>query len=111
MNKKRTLGIAIAIIGVVLIGFSMYIKTQVLQGNAQIASGQKKLDTTSKVFSFSSATKPFGDQVTKSGNKKIAKGKEEIAYYTKLANQLQVGGIILIVVGAGIAVFSGKKRR
>ncbi len=110
MSIQRIIGLIVLIGGIVMLCISMYIKTQVLAGNEQIASGEQKLNTVDKVFSFSPATKDFGSQVTKSGKAKIAKGKEEIAYYTALANQLQVGGIVFLIAGGAIFLF-GKKRK
>lgn len=110
MNIQRIIGLIALIAGVVLIGFSVYIKKEVAAGNAQIARGEQKISTTEKVFSLSPTTKQLGSGFTKSGKEQIAKGKEEIAYYTNLANKLQIGGIILIIAGAGILIF-GKKRK
>lgn len=110
MSIQRIIGLIVLIGGVALICISMYIKTQIVAGNEQIASGEQKIKTMDTVFSLSPATKQVGSAVTNSGKQKIAKGKEEIAYYTALASQLQIGGIILIVAGAGIFIF-GKKRK
>jgi len=104
------LGLAALIVGVVLLGSSLYIKSEVLAGQEQVSSGERKLNALDRVFSASPTTKQYGSQLTKSGKSKIAKGKEDIAYYTSLANKLQIGGIVLIVVGAGVLLFGKKKR-
>jgi hypothetical protein len=110
MNIRRIIGIIAVIGGIVLICISRYIKSEILAGNEQISSGEKQLSTMDKLFSLNPSTKPLGDQMTSSGRKKIAEGREEIAYYTRLANQLQIGGIILIVAG-GVIFITGKKRK
>jgi hypothetical protein len=110
MRSHKTIGTVALILGVVLLGSSMYIKSEVLAGQEQVASGERKLNALDRVFSSNSATKSYGSQITKSGRSKIAQGKEEIAYYTSLANKLQIGGIVLIVVGAGFLLFGKKKR-
>jgi hypothetical protein len=110
MSSQRIIGLIALIAGVILIGFAMYIKQEVVSGNAQIARGEQKINTTEKVFSLTPTTKQLGSGFTKSGKEQIAKGKEEIAYYTNLANKLQITGIILLIVGGGILIF-GKKRR
>jgi len=111
MRLQRMIGIIALAGGVVLLGISMYIKSEILAGNEQIAAGERKLSTIDKVFSVSPTTQQYGSQITKSGRSKIAKGKEDIAYYTDLANKLQIGGIILLVGGAGVLLFGNKKKK
>ena len=110
MRYQRMIGMIALIGGVVCLGFSMYIKSEVLAGQEQIASGERKLNALDRVFSASPTTKSYSSQLTKSGRSKIAQGKEDIAYYTSLANTLQISGVVLIIVGAGIFLFGKKKR-
>jgi hypothetical protein len=111
MNTKRILGIICVIGGVVLLCISGYIKSQVGEGSEQVAAAQKKLDQGNSLFSMSPATKQLGQGITGGANKKIASAKEMIAYYQNLAEQLMIGGIVLIVVGGIVLIFSRKKRR
>src|SRR5690349_5951950 len=110
MKAQRIIGVIAIVGGIILICIARYIKAEIVAGNEQISSGEKQLSTMDKVFSLSPATKPVGDQLTSSGRQKIARGKEEILHYSKLANQLQIGGIVLIVVGT-VVFITGKKRK
>jgi hypothetical protein len=111
MSTKRILGIICVIAGVALLCISGYIKSQVGQGSEQVAAAQKKLDQGNSLFSLNSTTKQIGQGMTSGANKKIASAKEQIAYYQNLAEQLQMGGILLIVVGGIVLIFSRKKRK
>ena len=111
MNIRRILGIVVVIAGIALIVISQYIKTQVAEGNLQISSAQQKVDQGNKLFSLSPYSKPIGQQMTGSAQKKINAGQEQVAYYDQLADQLQIGGIILIVIGAVIILIPRRAKR
>jgi hypothetical protein len=72
---------------------------QVNEGNAQIKKAEKMVDQGNSLFSLSPATKQLGKGITQSAEKKINMGKEQIAYYTALAGQLKMAGIILLIIG------------
>ncbi len=110
MNRKRICGIVVFICGLALIGGANYIETQVNQGRSQINSAQKSVDRGNSLFSLSPATKGVGQAITGGAQKKIDEGRREVAQYSQLASSLQIGGIILLVVGAGIVLFSWKKK-
>jgi len=111
VNFRRILGILIVLIGAVSIGFSYYIKQQVSAGEEKIESAQKSVDKGNQLFSGSSnpIVKGFGQSMTGSAQKKINKGKEEVVKYATLADQLQMGGIALIVLGAILIVIPRRK--
>lgn len=111
MNTKRKIGLVILIIGIIFIGFSVFINKRVEEGRGQIASAQKKTDQASDLFSLNPVTKELGKGVTGSIQEKIDEGKQQADAYAKLATWLTVGGIIFLIVGGGSIVFGGKKRR
>ena len=106
MKILRILGIVVMVAGVVCIFFSNYITNQVNEGKIKIEEGQKTVDTSSGLFSTNPYTKPIGKGITSSAQKKIDAGKEEVVYYEQLAQTLQISGIVGIIVGAAITVFS-----
>jgi hypothetical protein len=110
VNFKRILGIVSCVAGLVLIGVAFYIKGHVAEGKAQIAEGQQKIDQTKSLFSIVPQTKNLGDTFTSSGQKRIDAGQQQVAEYTALANKLQIAGIVLAIVGAGIAILCGKRK-
>lgn len=114
MSTKRILGIIAIVGGVVLLGFSSYIKSQVGEGREKVASAQKKIDQGEGLFSLTPATKSIGKSFTGGARKKIASAEETIAYYQDLADKLQIGGFALIVLGGVVWVLdinSNKKKK
>jgi hypothetical protein len=109
MKVKTIAPIVVGLIGAGMLLFSGYIAKQVAAGNLQIMQGQKQVDTVDSVFSSNRYTKPFGKQLAGSGQKKIDAGKEEIAKYELISKRLQIGGVILIVIG-GASFFYWRKR-
>ena len=109
MNPKRVLGIICIIIGAAMLFGSNYIAEQVEEGKARVQSAESTMSTTNSILSLNPVTDQVGQSLNKSANKKIAKGKEEIAKYEALASKLQVAGVILIVIGIGILILGRKK--
>ncbi|MGH2611532.1 MAG: hypothetical protein ACRDFB_00615 [Rhabdochlamydiaceae bacterium] len=103
MNVKRILGIIVFIAGVVMLFVSSNIKKQVAEGTLKVRSAEKTVNQANSLFSLSPATKQLTQGTMKGAQKKIAAGKEQIAHYSKLADELQVGGFVLIC--AGILIF------
>lgn len=101
MKKRKMMAIVFLVVGIVCLGASHYIKTQVAGGQEQVDSAQKSLDRGSKLFSNNPVSKEVGDTLfVKPIQKKIDAGQEEVLYYARIAQFLQVAGIILIIVGA-----------
>jgi uncharacterized protein YjeT (DUF2065 family) len=112
LKPLRILGILVIVAGVVMIGTSQYIKGEVLKGREQISSGEKSVSQGRKLFGVNPVSKEVGDTVLfNQADRKIAAGKMQANDYARLANHLQTGGIIAILVGAGILVISFKKKR
>jgi hypothetical protein len=110
LNLRRIIGIVFVIGGIVLLGIAHYIRVQVEAGKIEIAEGEKKVDTARELFSLHPATKGIGEGITQSGERKIAEGKQEVVAYSRLANQLQIGGFILIALGIVIIVIPKRKK-
>lgn len=112
MKSLRILGALVLLLGIGMVGTSQYIQIQVLGGRAEISRGEKKVEQGRALFGVTPATKQVGDTVFfNSADKKIAAGKEQADHYEKLANQLQTGGIIAIIVGAGLILWSFVKKK
>lgn len=102
--RKKVLIILSIVIGAALLCGSFYIKSQVKAGQEKIGHTEESMSMGQKLFSFTPATKDIGDQLTSPIQKKIAEGKEQVEYYTKLANWLAIGGVVFILLGLGIMV-------
>ncbi len=114
MKILRILGILILVAGIACIFFSNYITNQVNEGKIKIEKGEQTVGQTNKLFSLSPYSKPIGDQLSSSGQKKIEAGKKDIAYYEQLTQTLRVSGIAAIIVGAGMTIgsfFGSRKKR
>ncbi len=110
MILKRVLGIVLLTIGIILYFFSSYISSQVAEGKEKISSAKEQVNVAGKLFSMSPYTKGIGKEVSATGEKKIGEGEQKVAKYEKIAHQLYIGGIILVVLGAGVIAWSFAKR-
>ncbi len=110
MSSKKIAGLVVAALGAILLVFSYYIAEQVTEGRMKIDRAQGQVNTVNSLFSLSPATKDVGRGLTGSAQRKIDAGSLDVAEYSALAHKLQLGGIVLIIVGIGILVFYGKKR-
>lgn len=99
---RKLLGITIGIIGIALILLSSYIKNRVEEGEGQVSDAQKQIDQGNSLFSIAPETKSLGRSFTGAAQKKIDAANAEIAEYAHYSGWFQKGGIILIVIGAGI---------
>ena len=113
MKAMRVFGIFVLLAGIAALLFSNYIMNQVNVGKGKIEKGQKAVDRGNQLFSLNPVAEQFGNQVTGSAQKKINEGQQQVEQYEELAGQLQTGGVVAIVVGAGciLASFFMKKKR
>ena len=110
MNKKRTWGVVLTVIGIAAMVISGYIQKQVTEGKRQISSAQETMKQGDSLFSLAPYGHEIGQQFTGSAEHKIKEGEKQIHFYTQVASLMYVGGIILIVIGLGIFGFSFLKR-
>jgi len=102
------LGLVLCAIGVVSLGGSMYLKKQIAEGNLKISNAEHSVKQGQSLFSTNPISKEVGKGLFGSANKQISAGRDEIAYYTKVAQALQVGGIVFIIAGLG-CIFVGRR--
>ncbi len=110
MNVKKVIAVIVFFVGVAMLGGAFYIKDQVAHGKLQVASAEKKINQGKSLFSLNPVSEEIGDQVAKPIDRKIAHAKLEISDYEALAQDLQIGGIILILLGAGFFIFLRRRR-
>lgn len=110
MNVKKIIAIILFIVGLGMIGGSLYIKNQVEQGKIKVANAERTIDQGKVLFSINPVSKQVGDGIVKAADRKIAGANRDIAYYENLAQQLMMGGILLIIVGVVVFAFSYRKR-
>lgn len=111
MNAKRIVGSIAIVLGAGMYLMANYIAEQVAEGQGQINSAQKKVDTGNMLFSQSGYTKGVGEAITDSAQKQIDEGQMEVNKYTQIASGLHIGGILVFILGIGFLAysFSGKK--
>jgi hypothetical protein len=110
MNSKRVFGVVILLAGGAMIFFSMYIMGQVSTGREQLSEAQSQVDRGSGLFDLNPLTKEIGKGITGSAQRKIDRYGKEADQYAQMASWLKIGGIVLIIVGAG-TLFLGRKKR
>lgn len=104
-KPKKIIGIACIVVGAFLLLFSHYIAEQVASGREQIQSGQRQLNAVDKYFSQTPYSKELGKTLTSPYQKRINEGEQEVSYYDALSHKLQIGGVILILIGIAVLVF------
>jgi hypothetical protein len=110
MKIKIISSIVVVILGLGLLGFSYYVKDQVMKGEAQIAAAKEKVAKGKAMLSFNPITKEIGKGIEASASHKIREGQELADKYSILAKRLQLGGIIVIILGASIMLIPIKRR-
>jgi hypothetical protein len=111
MNFKRVVAIVIFIAGGVMFGVSLYIKEQVRQGKIEVSDAKRNVERGRSLFSLTPATEPIGEGLARAAEGKIRSGEEQIAYYSHMAQMLQIGGIVLMVAGAGLFFVVRRSRK
>jgi hypothetical protein len=105
MNIKRAIGILLLIIGVFTIFYANYLKAEIAAAGAD---AYDKINRSSKLFQGNPVSEAFGGAMTGKLKKKTA---SEIARYNQMVQYLLIGGIVVAVVGGGMAIFCTKKQR
>jgi hypothetical protein len=94
MNRKRVIGIILIIVGIVAIFFVNFEK-------GRVSSAKKDISEGSSLFGSTPMGKEAGSFMEGSMMKKASQYDQPLMW-------IQVGGIALIVVGAGMAIFCRK---
>ena len=105
---KKGIASFLFILGIVCIGFSSYIRSEVEDGEARLEAGKAKLNQGKSALSILPRSQMLQNQLQEAGQKKIHAGEEAIAYYSRLAQLLLAGGILLSV--GGVLLFFFKKK-
>ena len=109
MKLRKILGVIALLLGVGLISMSLYITSQVEEGQGKVSSAEKTVERGNDLFSLNPVTKGFGKGLSGSAQKKIDEAKSDIAQYTQYALWMKVIGIGLLILGA-VALFFRKKK-
>lgn len=110
MKKKRKVwGVILIILGVILLSGSFYIKSQVKAGQKQVSQAESTTGFGDKILSLTPETKNLGDKLSSPIQDKVKEGKEQIAFYTNIANWLNILGIISIILGIGTLLGARRK--
>jgi hypothetical protein len=111
MNIKQIISAIVAIGGIAALFVASHIKNLVGEGKKQVSEAQSKTDLADSLFSLHPVAKEVGQgAITDPARQKIGEGILTIAQYEKLANYLQLGGIIAIVLGSGAVFFFRSKK-
>jgi uncharacterized membrane protein YgdD (TMEM256/DUF423 family) len=97
MNSKRIIGLVIFIIGIILICYASYQKHRIAEAQGNIQKG-------TSLFSGSSV----GSQVGKSVGGEMEK---KVSSYNTPVMLVMIAGIILLIIGAAMVLFCGKRKR
>lgn len=111
----KIISVFVILVGIGMVWGAHYINTQVAQGKIQISDGQAKLDASEienyiPVPGVSKMFGSIGNKQREAGRQKIAAGNQEIAYYTNMAQNLQIGGYVLIVLGIAFFCFTFRRK-
>jgi hypothetical protein len=111
MGWKRIVGIIIILCGFGLIGLSMYITEEVQKGKVQVSEAQRKVDRGTGLFSLSPITEEIGKGITGDAQSKINEGIRMIGEYEDVARWSMIGGIACLVLGTGVVIFGGRRKK
>ena len=101
------------IIGIIFIilGFSSfiganYIRSQVDQGKKRVKKAQSNLNAVNSAASSNSTLYFFSKAATGPIQSQINEGKKDIVYFQSLAQNLDISGWVLVVIGAGVTIWA-----
>lgn len=93
MNKKQTISLIVAILGVVLIFFALHAK-------GRIGSASSTVNSVTAPFSST----PEGGMVRRSAD-------EKLAGYSSQVQMVMIAGVILLIAGGAGYFYFGRKKR
>ncbi len=105
MLKQKTRLILCAI-GILSFGAGMYIQSEVNKGREQIESAQESKDRAGSLL----PENPLSDELGSAFQGKIDEGSEKANRYAHIARILKIGGVIVILIGAGSYFLCRKKK-
>ena len=97
MNTKRIVGLVILIVGIIAIIYGGYQKRRITEAQGNVQKG-------TSLFSGNSASEQIGQSVGGAIENKITS-------YNAPVMMLMIGGIILAIIGGGMFLCCGKKRK
>ncbi len=110
MNLKKIIAIVVLIGGISLILISNYIKNRVATGRQEISGAQQQVNQRNQLFTVAPpAAQVIGRGFNNSAQSRINQGTQEADMYAQRAHWLQIGGIVLIILGIGIFIFPIRK--
>jgi uncharacterized protein YpmB len=105
VNTKRTIGIILIVVGVITVFYANFQKQRIAEAGAK---AYQQIEQGNQLFQGNPVGQALGGAATGSFKKKTA---SEIAKYNHLVQIVMIGGIIVAVVGAGMAIFCSKKTK
>lgn len=103
---KLVAGILLILIGVIMIFFSNDIADQIREGRERVSAGQSQVDTFNAPFSVHPYSRQVGQQFTRGAQSQIDAGNQQIAYYSQFVSPLQIGGIVILLLGVAFVFFA-----
>ena len=97
MKQKQWIGVVLAVLGVIALSFSYYIKGRVGEEMGQLKT-------------FTSPLSRAGEGGKMAGGLIEGRASGEAAGYMQTAKMLMVGGIVLLVAGGVMFLLYGKKK-
>ena len=95
MNRRKITGLVLLVIGIIILIISFYVKSRI----AEVQEGVSEIN---KPFSRNPIGKSLGSSVQKMAEEKI--GQYNMMVFWGIA-----GGVILVVIGAGMTFFVRRK--
>ena len=104
MKGKRITGFVLMVLGICCFIFGSIVASRVKQGESQIQSAQKGVNTVKKATKINPYAHEIGTLATAPAQKKIDAGKMKASQFKVLSFWFRLGGIILFVIGIVIMV-------
>ena len=110
MHTKRVVGVIGLIFGISLVLFSIYIMHHVGIGKVKIANAQEKLNEGTGFILLNPIAKNVSKGAVEEAEGKIEQGQKDVVFYEEVAEWLEIGGIVIGVIGAGLIAFPKRKK-
>lgn len=97
VKTKRIIGIVILIIGIIAVLYANHLKGRIAEAQGNIQKG-------TSLFSGQSAGSKAGKTIG-------GALEDKVSSYNTPVTILMIGGIVLVIIGGGMALFCKKKKR